>query len=113
MIFLMKFLPDLNVGNVGGIKMNANVNFPVVKVTWIDSESHDAWTTEEDIKKESPELHCISIGYLIRKPTKKTPAYYVASTRTVPRDGEQRQFACTMKIPAICVKSVQELEDVD
>lgn len=94
--------------------MTKTSKYPVFKIVWVDSESHDSWHTEGEIAKhaEDKENQCISIGFLVRKPTKKVPVYWIANTVTNPPEGTERQASCIMKIPAVCIKEIEELTDV-
>lgn len=84
--------------------------YPVVKIKWIDAESKDAWQYEEDIENDEDSLHCVTIGFLVRKPTKKYPVYFVANSITLPEDDKQIQASCIMKIPKAFVQELTILE---
>lgn len=94
------------------VTVNKNTKYPVVKVVWLDSETHDSWKTEDEITQDSGPMECFTVGFLVRKPTKKTPTYFVANTVTNPAPDIQRQASCIMKIPEVCVTEVVYLEDV-
>jgi hypothetical protein len=83
--------------------------FKVVKITWLDSESLDSWKTLDELKKDNDPLTCVTIGFLIRTPTKRSPTYFVASTITNPPGDTEIQASCTMKIPKDCVVSIEEI----
>lgn len=84
--------------------------FKLVRIIWLDSESHDSWKTIEELKKDNEPLRCISVGFMVRSPTKRSPTFFVASTITDPPGDTEIQASCTMKIPKDCVVSVEDLD---
>lgn len=78
----------------------------VVHIVWLDAEVDNEWREEDDLQDHSS-LLCETVGYLINKPTKKSPVYVVASTRS---KGEKKdQYNAITKIPLAWVKEIETL----
>jgi hypothetical protein len=84
---------------------------PLVVVYWSDASSHDPWIYENEIEEIEEPTDVVTVGFLIRKPTEKNKQYFIASTKTLPKEGYLQQHCCIMKIPEVCVKSVTELSN--
>lgn len=85
------------------------IKFPLVRVLWIDAESDNSWVTHEQVNKEEVGDPVVTVGFLIRSPTKRFPMYMVASTVT--QDMDDPHFNAVMKIPKVWVKSIENLEE--
>lgn len=83
--------------------------YPVVKVEWIDAEADNSWRDEAEVNKDGVGIPVVTIGFLVRKPSKKFPMYVVASTLATTDDGEHH-FNSIMKIPKAWVKTVEEIK---
>lgn len=78
--------------------------YPIVKVEWVDAESEAGWHTPEEVEKMQG-APCVTIGFLVRKPTRKSPIYVVAHTVGADHEGDVNGV---IKIPKAWVKSVEE-----
>jgi hypothetical protein len=84
--------------------------FPLVRVEWIDAESDPSWKDEEDILREPIGHPVVTVGFLVRKPSKSFPMYIVAGTMAT-REDAGPIFNTSIKIPKMWVKSIEELKD--
>jgi hypothetical protein len=85
------------VGNLLGSVNVIKKEYPVVYMEWIDAEVDNSWRDDDDVNKELVGNPVKTIGYLIRKPSKKFAMYMVAST--VAYDGDTRLHNAIIKIP--------------
>lgn len=77
----------------------------LVHIAWKDAEVTGEWTSEENLNDHST-LSCETVGFVIRRPTKKEPIYIVASTRSKDDDGKFEYNAIT-KIPMAWISEVK------
>lgn len=84
--------------------------YPLVRVEWIDAESDPSWKDEEEISKEPVGIPVVSVGFLVRRPTKVFPMYMVSATMAE-RDMGGPIFTTSIKIPKAWVKSVNEIKE--
>lgn len=80
--------------------------YPLVKIEWVDAEADNSWVTDEDIDGDGVGDPVVTVGYLVRKPTRAKPMYTVAGTIA----NDSKLFNNVMKIPKAWVKSVTFLE---
>lgn len=76
--------------------------YPIVKIEWVDAEVDAGWKTPEEIA-EMKGADCITVGFLVRKPTKKAPCYVIAHTVGADHEGDVNGV---IKIPRQWVKAV-------
>lgn len=81
--------------------------YPVVKIEWVDAETDNSWRDADEIAKEEVGAPVTTIGFLVRKPSKKFPMYMVAST--VAYDGDYVLHNAIIKIPKHWIKKLTEL----
>jgi len=80
----------------------------LVHISWQDAEAHSGWTSEEEIDDQDlGSMMCETVGYLAKLPSKTSPIYVVASTRS---QGEKLEYNAIMKIPKAWVKEIKELD---
>lgn len=79
--------------------MNEAKDYKLVKVTWLDAQSHDAWSSAEDVDESIPE--CVTVGYLIHSDKIKLG---IAGTL-----GMDDQVCCVMQVPVGMVLKVEYL----
>jgi hypothetical protein len=84
----------------------AEKKYPVVRIEWIDAETDNSWRDLEEIAKEEVGKPVTTIGFLVRKPSKRFPMYMVASTVSF---GDYMLHNAIIKIPKHWVQSVVEL----
>lgn len=84
----------------------AKKTHPIVRILWVDASASNDWKSKHDIEGETVGEPTITIGFLIKKPSKKVPMFVVASTF----DPETEHFNAIMRIPKVWVKSVEELD---
>ncbi len=82
--------------------------YPVVEIQWLDAEADPSWKTEQEANTEEAGNLCVTIGLLVRKPTKTFPMYMTASTAVMQ---DEPHFNNTHKIPKAWVKSITVLKD--
>lgn len=82
-------------------------SYPIVLIRWLDAEAAGEWKTENEILGEDTGDLCTTVGFLIKRPTKKVPMYFVAATAAAV--GAEAHFNNTMKIPSAWVKHVEVL----
>jgi hypothetical protein len=82
--------------------------FPLVEVEWLDAEADPSWKTEDEVGDEDTGELVVTIGLLIRRPSRNFPMYVVAGTAT---KTETPHFNNTMKIPKHWVKSIITLKE--
>jgi hypothetical protein len=73
---------------------------PIVKIVWMDAETDSGWRTAEEIEDLTVDAPCVTVGFLVRKPTKKSPFYLVANTVSADHSNG------IIKIPKVWVQSV-------
>ena len=83
---------------------------PLVRVEWMDAEAQNDWVYEDDIEKEVVGKPCVTVGFLVRKPTKNFPMYMIASTMAEDEAAGKRLHNAVMKIPKVWVTKVEELD---
>ena len=79
----------------------------LVHITWHDAEVTSEWKKEDDLTDHSSTL-CETVGYVVKRPTKKSPIYITASTRSKDDDGHY-EYNAIYKIPVAWVKEVKEI----
>jgi hypothetical protein len=80
----------------------------LVHVKWHDAEVTAEWKSADDLVDHST-TECETVGFLVKKATKRDPMYVVASTRSVDDDGDYEYNAIT-KIPKAWVDAIEEIE---
>lgn len=88
--------------------MSAKKSYPIVEILWLDAEADPSWKTEKEVENEDTGTLVVTVGFLIRKPTRAFPMYVVAGTAT---QDEEPHFNNTMKIPKHWVKSITILKE--
>jgi hypothetical protein len=83
-------------------------SYPLVEILWLDAEADPAWKTEDEVVSELTGDLCVTVGFLIRKPSKAFPMYVVAGTATCQ---EKPHFNNTMKIPKYWVTSIKTIRE--
>lgn len=83
---------------------------PIVEIQWVDAETEHGWKSPEEIETMQG-ANCTTVGFLVRKPTKKNPIYVVAATVGYDADGSA-EFNAIHKIPKAWVKSYKEIVPV-
>ena len=78
----------------------------LIHIKWHDAEVTADWTKEDDLEDHSSTI-CETVGFVIKKPTKKDPIYVVASTRSK-SDGEY-EFNAITKIPLAWITEITNL----
>lgn len=79
------------------------MDIKVVRIVWIDAESHNDWMEVKDL--EDPSL-CTTIGFLIKE---TEGFYYVAATISV--EGEALHTNNRILIPKVWIKEFTEIKD--
>lgn len=77
----------------------------------MDAEVNNAWQDENDIAKELVGKPCITVGFLVRKPSKTFPMYMISATMAHDEGAGTRLHNATVKIPKVWVKSIKELSN--
>lgn len=80
--------------------------YTTVKIEWVDAEVEAGWKSPEEIEKMQG-APCTTIGFLVRKPTKRSPVFVVAHTVGADHEGDVNGV---IKIPKAWVKSVENLD---
>jgi len=86
--------------------------YPVVEIKWMDAEADNSWVSEEDVAGDNVGDPVVTIGFLVRRPTRGFPMYTVAGTVAVvdSKTGETN-FNTTIKIPKVWVKEFKILQE--
>lgn len=79
------------------------MDIKIVKIVWIDAESHNEWEEVKDLVDPSI---CITIGHLVKE---TEGFYYVAATISV--DGEALHTNNRILIPKVWIKEFTEIKD--
>lgn len=75
----------------------------IVKVTWIDAESHNEWVEVKDLVDPSI---CTTVGFLVKETEE---FYYIAAT--VSLEGEAIHTNNRILIPKVWIKEFTEIKD--
>lgn len=79
----------------------------LVRIVWQDAEADSGWKTEEEIEQDTlASTMCETVGFLVKLPTKVSPMYFVASTKS---EAEETHWNAIMKIPKAWVKDIKPL----
>jgi hypothetical protein len=84
-------------------------SYAIVQILWLDAEAAGEWQTEQQILNDDVGGLCTTVGFLVKKPTKKVPMYFVSAT--VAAMDKEVHFNNTMKIPSAWVKTVNVLQE--
>ncbi len=80
----------------------------LVRIVWQDAEAHSGWTSEDELDSaDLTSMVCETVGFLAKLPSKASPMYIVASTRS---QGEKLEYNAIMKIPKAWVQEIKEIE---
>lgn len=79
----------------------------LVHLRWMDAEATAEWTEEAELHDHST-LECETAGFLVTGPTKKSPVYVIAATRSKDNNGKH-EYNAIQKIPSAWVTEVKEI----